>query len=269
METMVSDAYTAINELLFTTRMKEDGWIILPDVLSSDFISILNDDLAHAYNICRDMQVKKGLSANTDGSVHHLIGLSDNFLKLLEYIPIWNYVRHYFGGNFILNSLGGIINLPSGATYASRVHRDIRTFSGDMPLMLNMLIMLDDFTVENGATRLLSGSHTKLEKPTDEVFFASAAHAVGRAGSILLFNANLWHAAGHNMTTTARRCLTPTFTKPFIKQQCDYPRVLGYEYANKLSEEMKQILGYNARVPASLDEWYQPPDKRMYKAGQE
>jgi hypothetical protein len=28
------------------------------------------------------------------------------------------------------------------------------------------------------------------------------------------------------------------------------------------------MLGYNARVPATLEEWYQPPERRMYKPGQ-
>jgi hypothetical protein len=28
------------------------------------------------------------------------------------------------------------------------------------------------------------------------------------------------------------------------------------------------VLGYNARVPATLDEWYQPPERRMYRSDQ-
>lgn len=249
--------------------MERDGWIIFPTILDADFVAALNSDLAKAYDICRAVQVKNGLAANTDGAVHHLLGQGDNFLKLLKVIPLWDYLRQYFRGNFILNSLGGLINFPSGATYASRVHRDIRTFSNTLPLMLNMLVMLDDFTEENGATYLLTGSHHTEEKPTDEIFFANADRALGKAGSILLFNSNLWHAAGYNKTQNVRRCITPTFTKPFMKQQCDYPRVLGYDYATRLSEEMKQIVGYNSRVPANLEEWYQPPEKRMYKPGQE
>ena len=249
-------------------QLRSKGWTLFPKLLVPAFVDTLNHDLARAYEICRATQVRNGIEANTDGSVHHLIGLGDSFLTLLETIPIWPQVQAYFGGNFILNSLGGIINKPSGKTYASNVHRDVRTFYRDKPLMLNMLIMLDDFTEENGATYLLGGSHLKEEKPTDEEFFATADRAIGPAGSIILFNSNLWHAAGHNSTDALRRCITPTFTRPFMKQQCDYPRVLGYDYAERLSDEMKQILGYNARVPANLDEWYQPPDKRMYKPGQ-
>jgi ectoine hydroxylase-related dioxygenase (phytanoyl-CoA dioxygenase family) len=84
---------------------------------------------------------------------------------------------------------------------------------------------------------------------------------------VVVFNSNLWHAAGANTTSTARRALTIAFTKPFIKQQLDYPRALGYERQD-FSPTVRQLLGYNARVPASLDEWYQPPEKRMYKSDQ-
>ena len=254
--------------LNFKNQMDSKGWVLFPSVLEKSFVDQLNKDLEKAYEICRSVQVKNGIAANTDGSVHHLIGLGDNFLKFLEIMPLWPYIKEYFGGNFILNSLGGIINKPAGSTYASNVHRDVRTFTRELPLMLNMLVMLDDFTEDNGATYLYSGSHKKLEKPSDEEFFAKADRAIGKAGDIVLFDSNLWHAAGHNGTNKLRRCITPTFTKPFMKQQCDYPRVLGYDYADKLSEEMKQVLGYNSRVPANLDEWYQPPEKRMYKPGQ-
>jgi ectoine hydroxylase-related dioxygenase (phytanoyl-CoA dioxygenase family) len=58
------------------------------------------------------------------------------------------------------------------------------------------------------------------------------------------------------------------FSKPFIKQQCDYPRVVGYDRMDALTDHQRQILGYYARVPASLEEWYQPPERRMYRPGQ-
>jgi len=161
-----------------------------------------------------------------------------------------------------------VLNLPSELSYVGRVHRDLRSFSGDLNLMVQLLIMLDDFTEDNGATYLLSGSHRAADKPSDELFFANAERAIGGAGSIVVFNSNLWHAAGANRTGTARRALTIGFTRPFLKQQLDYPRALGYEFGDTISDTLRQVLGYNARVPATLDEWYQPPEKRMYRPGQ-
>jgi ectoine hydroxylase-related dioxygenase (phytanoyl-CoA dioxygenase family) len=128
--------------------------------------------------------------------------------------------------------------------------------------------MLDDFTLDNGATYLLSGSHLKKDKPGDEEFFLQAHRAVGKSGSIVLWDSNIWHAAGENKTDAPRRSLSLIYSKPFMKQQFDYPRAVGYEDLDSLSDNFKQIVGYNARVPATLDEWYQPPEKRFYKKDQ-
>jgi ectoine hydroxylase-related dioxygenase (phytanoyl-CoA dioxygenase family) len=83
-----------------------------------------------------------------------------------------------------------------------------------------------------------------------------------------MFNSNVWHAGGNNETDRLRRSVTPMFSKPFMKQQFDYPRALGYEKADDFDDTLRQVIGYNARVPATLDEWYQPPSKRMYRPNQ-
>jgi ectoine hydroxylase-related dioxygenase (phytanoyl-CoA dioxygenase family) len=130
--------------------------------------------------------------------------------------------------------------------------------------------MVDEFTEDNGPTLLLPYSHIDFEeKPTDEYFRRSSVKALGEAGSVLLFNANVWHASSLNTSRNGRRALPITFTKSLIKQLLDYPRALGYDRMESFSEPMQQLLGYHARVPSNLDEWYQPFDKRFYKKNQD
>jgi len=73
---------------------------------------------------------------------------------------------------------------------------------------MNIIVMLDDFTLDNGATHLLSRSHLKKDKPSDEEFFSQADRAVGKSGSIVLWDSNIWHAAGENKTDAPRRSLS-------------------------------------------------------------
>jgi ectoine hydroxylase-related dioxygenase (phytanoyl-CoA dioxygenase family) len=54
----------------------------------------------------------------------------------------------------------------------------------------------------------------------------------------------------------------------FSKQQIDYVRALGDEFVQSFVPRTQQLLGWYTRVPASLDEYYQPPDKRLYRSGQ-
>ena len=252
----------------FEQVMRRDGWIILEGALSRPLRDRLVAELPEAYKINREVQVRNGVGEGTDGAVHHLVCQGGAFLELLEQNPCAPFLAQFFGGAYILNTFGGVLNLPGKLSYVGGVHRDIRTFGGDLRLMAQMLVMLDDFTEANGATYMLTGSHTAPARPADDEFFARAERAVAPAGSIVMFDSNLWHAAGANSTGESRRALTLAFTRPFLKQQLDYSRAVGWDRVKTLPPGLQQVLGYNARVPSSLDEWYQPPDDRFYKRDQ-
>jgi ectoine hydroxylase-related dioxygenase (phytanoyl-CoA dioxygenase family) len=253
----------------FKREMDEKGWVVFDDVLEPTFVDELAADLLKATDACREIQIKNGIVNRTEGTSHHIIAFEGAFMRFIEDLPLKNHLRAYFDdGPFILNSFGGTINLASAPSYVANVHRDIRTFSGPLHLMLNMLVMLDDFTADNGATWFMSGSHKAAYKPSDEEFYANAQQSIGKRGSIVLFNSNTWHAAGQNRTGEDRRGLTPMFTKPFFKQQFDYARFFGYDRMDSFSEEVQQLLGYFSRVPANFEEWYQVPEKRWYRPNQ-
>jgi ectoine hydroxylase-related dioxygenase (phytanoyl-CoA dioxygenase family) len=252
----------------FDELMAEKGWVIFKNALPAELVAQMRDDIHAAYDICRQYQVKNGIGQDTSFTVHHLIGQFDSYLECLRRYPIYEFIERYFGGKFILNSFGGAINTRDSVSYAQNVHRDIRSYSGHIPLLLNTLVMLDDFTADNGSTWLLSGSHKHEVKPADDYFKQHAEQALAPAGSILMFNSNVWHAGGNNDTDQLRRSVTPMFSKPFLKQQFDYPRALGYAKADSYDEMLRQVIGYNSRIPATLDEWYQPPAKRMYRPNQ-
>ncbi len=252
----------------FDALMISRGWVIFEEAIKQDLLDRMIDDIQTAYHICREIQLKNGIGVNTEFTVHHLIGIGESFMDYLEVMPIKPYIERYFGGQYILNSFGGAINSAHSRSYAHEIHRDIRSYSGGLPLLLNTLVMFDEFTEQNGATFLMPGAHNLENKPTKEEFYATAQRALGPPGSILMFNSNLWHAGGDNDTNKPRRSVTPMFCRPFVKQQFDYPRALGYGKGEDFSPFLRQVLGYNARTPATLDEWYQPPEKRMYRSGQ-
>lgn len=253
----------------FNAIMAERGWVVFEAAVGPDLVARMTADLEASWETCREVMVRNGVATDADLTVHHLIGQQPSFLDYIDETEALDpYFEAYFGGRYILNSFGGAINTARRTSYAHRVHRDIRSFSGDMPLLLNTLVMLDAFTAENGATHMLSGSHKRAEKPTDEAFYAAAEQAVGPAGSVLVFNSNVWHAGGDNTTQASRRSVTPMYCRPFIKQQFDYPRAVGYDAGPSLTPHTRQVLGFNARVPATLDEWYQPPERRMYRGDQ-
>ncbi len=260
--------YSDANLSTFDEVMADYGWIAYENAVDIAFIDEIADSLAASYEMRRKIQVKNGIAAVMNGTLHHLVEKDIFTLEFLEKKYCAPQISHFLQGNYILNSLGAVINLKGDMPYVQNIHRDIRSFTGDYKVMIQMMVILDDFTLENGATYLLSGSHKLEERPTDEYFYANADRAVVKKGSIILFDSNVWHATGKNNTNEKRRALTMAFTRPFFKPQLDYPRSLGYEFGEGLSEDLRQVLGYNARIPENLNEYYQPVEKRMYQPGQ-
>ena len=257
------------NDQAKRVAIQATGLAVAKKVLKPDFIARLNDALSAIYRKRREVQRRNGIADGMAGTCHHLLGDRTALDELLERLPLDPVVRWFFNGPYILNSFGGFTNIAENAGgYIGNIHRDVRTFAPEFRLMMNFLIMLDDFTVENGATLLLPGSHRMAEKPDEADFMASAVPATGKAGDILIFDSRVWHRAGTNRTGAARRALTLTFTPPFFKQQLDYPRFLGPEYAARVSPKIRQILGYDARQPETIEELYQPPERRAYKSDQ-
>jgi len=252
----------------FSEAMDLFGWVIYENVLTPEFVDEVNESLKGAYQIRRAIQIENGIGENTDGTLHHLIDRDNFALEFLSRGYFSEEIERFFNGKYILNAFGAVINSKNIQQYVQKIHRDVRSFTGDMKMMIQMLVVLDDFTEENGATYFLSGSHKRDDRPDPNYFYNHAVRAIVKRGSIILFDSNLWHAAGTNTTDKIRRALTIGFTPPYIKQQFDYPRSLGYEYGESLSDALRQIIGYNARVPATLYEYYQPPHKRMYRPGQ-
>lgn len=254
-------------------ELNNKGFVKLNEMLDNEFCQEINFAIENAYKACRQVQIKNGIEEVTDGTVHHLLLHSNPvFLNLLEIIcksSNYSLIKEFFQGNFIINSYGGVKNIKGKPSYVANIHRDIRFFSNGFPLMLNLLIMLDDFTLENGATYVLSESHKYPDKPSDEDFYKKAERITGKRGDFVFFDSNLWHAAGVNLTDTERRAITITFTKPFMKQQLDYSKAVREERINTLDEKVQQIIGYFSRTPSTLDEWYRKPEERFYRPGQD
>ncbi len=260
--------YSEADLATFDRVISEYGWIVYEDAVDADLLAEITDSFAKSYEVRRAIQLANGIAGNMDGTLHHLVEKDTFTLKFLEQKYCANQIRHFLKGNYILNSMGAVINTRDAGRYVQNVHRDIRSFTGDFKLMIQLMVILDDFTLENGATYFLTGSHKREDKPDDDFFYQNADRAVVKKGSIIAFDANLWHATGKNTTEKPRRTLTMAFTRPFFKPQLDYPRALGYNFGDGLDENLRQVLGYNSRIPENLQEYYQPVEKRMYQPGQ-
>lgn len=254
-------------------ELKETGICFLRKAIDDNLIEDLRNAVSISFAKHRDIQLALNNEISSEGVALNVLSDDVAYVRLLEKLFELGIIKdlelNFFKSKFILNSISALDNKPSNPNFSAMVHRDIKFFSKDLPIMLNGLILLDDFTIENGATMLLPNSHKVENKPTEFAFITECIRAVGKKGDILLFNSNIWHCSAPNNTNGSRRAIPMTFSKSCMKQMFDYTRSIESDCAYNFSDEMKQLLGFDSRVPSTLYEWYLPAEKRFYKKNQD
>ncbi|MCB0079781.1 MAG: phytanoyl-CoA dioxygenase family protein [Caldilineaceae bacterium] len=153
---------------------------------------------------------------------------------------------HVIQRPFKLVSLNGHDPLPGHGQ--QNLHSDFGGVRGDgRGHQTNALWMLDDLTSENGATRVVPGSHRWPAFPKDEMADLKAAHPqevhiTGPAGSVAFFNGQVWHGSTTNHTEQPRRVYHCAFTARENPQQTDQRAYLREETAARLSPAARYIL---------------------------
>ena len=153
-------------------ELKEQGYTIIRNLVDENWLDLLRDALDKAFIEHRKTQLNNHNDIQTNGVALHALLSNPIFINFLEDIQNKKFFEFlsesFFNGKCIINSFSGLDNLPNQPNFSAIVHRDLRFYSGDFPIMLNCLLMVDDFTIENGATYLLPYSHLDEQKPSDE-----------------------------------------------------------------------------------------------------
>ena len=120
----------------------------------------------------------------------------------------------------------------------------------EIPLAVQNVWILDDFTSDNGATHVVPGSHLSLKKPPwgyqdiDNDVILSAP-----AGSLAMWTSHTWHKSGENITDDPRRAILGYYVRSWIKPWSDFTKILSPEIAKSYSPTARYLLGYSANSP--------------------
>jgi ectoine hydroxylase-related dioxygenase (phytanoyl-CoA dioxygenase family) len=273
--------------ILTRTSAKRHGWLepaleslrlagcaIVEDVLAADECERTRDAL---YSVQERIHGEVGIErlerAGELGVLRLMLRYHDHFFKLLDLQEVLALVDATVSDTAILHLQNGLI-LPSferGAvpeTFQTSFHRDFPRHLNGYVASINCFFAIDAFTNENGATLVVPGTHQLAERPSETYLQEHAVPAKCPAGSMLVFDSTLWHAAGANVSGRDRLAINHQFTRSFVKQQVDYVRALGDEVVLAQRPRTQQLLGWYTRVVTSLDEYYRPPEDRLYRSGQ-
>jgi ectoine hydroxylase-related dioxygenase (phytanoyl-CoA dioxygenase family) len=250
--------------------MKTQGYYVVPGAIQDQsFLARLRGGIDRAVDQDEEA-ARSGRYRNffAPGVARLMIDRGEEFVELAQKSPVQNYVDLLLGDTCIIRNYSAVRLAPNLKNMASNVHKDSPRFSPGYLLSVQVLFFVDDFTAETGATWLLPGSHNAEERPSDEQFFSRGIQVFGKAGTALIFDSQLWHAGGDNVSAAPRRGIAIVYTRSFIKQEIDFVRALKPETLARLDDTGRRLIGWNVRVPESLEEFYLPEAERLYKGGQ-
>jgi hypothetical protein len=114
-----------------------------------------------------------------------------------------------------------------------------------VPLACVAIWALTDFTSENGATRLVPGSHRADHIPRRGEVTDGWVEAEMPAGSIVVYDGSIWHGGGANRTGEARRGIICNHCVGWMRQEEDQLLALDRDYVAQLPPRLQRMVGYS------------------------
>jgi ectoine hydroxylase-related dioxygenase (phytanoyl-CoA dioxygenase family) len=256
-------------------QLERDGYFVLERVLDDAFLEATRGAM---YRAQEGIQAEVGRErlerAGELGVLRLPMKFDPHFFRFLEVPELLAVVDAtvsptaimHLQNAFILPSYGSGSAAPD--VFQNTYHRDFPRYLNGYVASVNVFFAIDEFRADNGATFVVPGSHQKAEAPKPEDIQRHAVPALCPAGSMLVFDSTLWHAAGRNVSGRDRLAINHQFTRSYIKQQVDYVRALGADVVQAQPPRTQQLLGWYTRVVTSLDEYYRPAAERLYRGGQ-
>jgi Phytanoyl-CoA dioxygenase (PhyH) len=111
----------------------------------------------------------------------------------------------------------------------------------------NSVWLLDDFTADNGATRVVPGSHKFTQRAREALADPAAPHLdevrlIAPAGTVVVFNSHVWHGGTMNHSDRPRRALHSYFTRRANGQQLDQKKYARPPTLARLSPAARFVL---------------------------
>jgi len=236
-------------------EFNRNGFTVVDSGFDSETIAKLQVDFDSVRKQYRE-QYSLELLQQTDehNGIRLPLSLDRAFLHLAFNENVLAFVESCMGNNFILNQQNGVIN-PANNTYNQAAwHRDLpyQHYTSSKPLAINALYCVDDFTLENGGTKVIPGSHLHDEYPSENYLQKHKVQAIAKAGSFIVLNCMLYHAGETNKSKYDRRAVNHVYASPMIRQQIDLKKsVAQYD----LSEMQKRLLGINFNSVTQVSEY--------------
>jgi ectoine hydroxylase-related dioxygenase (phytanoyl-CoA dioxygenase family) len=220
---------------------------VVENVLDPDTLSQVRDRVEYLYALEGELAGSEFRFEPGSRRLANLVDKGEIFERLVAIPRILELVAHVLGDRFKLSSFNAR-SANSLSNEAQPLHCD----AGALPdaagfWVCNTIWLLDDFTLENGATRIIPGSQNWSQLPQNLLADPTAPHSqevlvTAPAGAVVVMNTHAWHGGTANRSTYHRRALHAFYCR-FDKPQQQYQkRLLRPETQARLSPELRRVL---------------------------
>ena len=226
--------------------IEQDGYTILENVIEPELIEKIRARVRGFERESQDERSGDSSGANFQrlrmGGLLHLDPLFWDVPIHPEVVPI---VEGVLGADFLLTTLSSVDLMPG--KNVQPIHPDdalIPLQRPHQPIVCTCMWAINDFTEENGATRVLPGTHRADAMPDFSKDYEGLVPAKMPAGSVLVYNGSLWHRPADNTTQEGRLGLQVSYCAGWIRPITNYPLSVPRELAAQFPQRLIEMLGF-------------------------
>ncbi|MRH99431.1 phytanoyl-CoA dioxygenase [Kriegella sp. EG-1] len=234
--------------------LEKDGYVSLGQLLSHEQVSAINEkinELIHleGKNAGSELFESKYIRHPKEEGADRLADLVNKgaiFDIFYTHAKVLSGITAVLGEHFKLSSLNYRAAKP-GLGH-QKLHVDYGNLIADGNYKVcNSIWLLDDFVENNGATRIVPGTHKSKSLPNEVMDDVNLPHPnqvliQAPAGSVFIFNSHVWHGGTTNNTNKLRRSIHSYFCASDQPQQLNQKKYITEETKNRLDLKYQKIL---------------------------
>lgn len=228
--------------------LEADGYCIVPEAVAPQLCDDLLAEIGRMADVW-DRSLVQGFHGYETIRYFDLLNAAAIFQQIPVQSVLLRTAQAVLGEDCLLGTYGTVSIGPGERP--QQIHADDGIYGLRRPhpnIYLNAVIALSDFTEENGATRVVPGSHRWPKYPA---FHAGAAApdcetvpAVMRKGSACLVLGATWHGGGANRTDRYRHGVTLAYCAGWVRPQENFLVAVSQDKAATFEPELQALLGY-------------------------
>ena len=232
--------------------LSEAGCVVVTGVTDADLRESIRSEMA-PYMADAHIQTKDNPDAFYSGFTRRVSALAARSPSITDNLIIHPLSQKICKSHLLSNGEHGwqlhasaVLEVGPGAR-DQMLHREEDPFTFFPVPRPNIIVAsmwaVTDFTVANGATLLVPGSHkwpADRQPEPHEIFNAEMP-----AGSVLFWTGGLLHGAGENTTNDWRYGIILTYSLGWVRQEENQYLNLSLERLSELSPQLQRTLGFN------------------------